>query len=464
MDFEHPARPGRRVRLAYCLNVLANEDERALVAALDDVCVPVRQRVVRTTDVGGELGIGLYLPASLAFPLAEDRARERRGALVRAFGERGLRVFTANAFPFGGFHRAGLKRGVFRPAWDERERVLFSAAVAVVACDFAATDGVANGDVGGGRGHFSISTHTGLHRDEPRALERVEAVGAGLAFAILLFARLADAHGVSCVLSLEPEPRSLAGDTVQLEQLWPRLRSAIESELVRRGVRSPQELLQRHLGLCLDTCHAAVEFEDGGAAARRAQSLGLPIGKVQVSSALRLPNPGRDERGRARLLALDEPVYLHQVTARRGEQFLRCGDLGELRRQLESAGGADWLAADEWRCHFHVPVDAPEPLPDAGGLATTAREGAATLGVLLDDPSLWGTRDLHVEVETYTFDVLPPELRAGGLAAGLARELEWTRARIEEHGWRHVPPHVSPHGARPRDPCDESPSAVLTEP
>jgi hypothetical protein len=216
--------------------------------------------------------------------------------------------------------------------------------------------------------------------------------------------------------------------------------------------------------VCLDTCHAAVEFEDGAAAARRAHSMGLSIGKVQVSSALRLPRPGDDERGRARLLALDEPVYLHQVTGRRGEHFLRCGDLAELRRQLESEGRADWLAADEWRCHFHVPVDAPEPLPGAGGLTTTAREGAATLGVLLDDPSLWGTRDLHVEVETYTFDVLPAELRADGLAAGLARELDWTRARIEEHGWRHVPPHVPPQRARPRDPWDESPADVLTEP
>ena len=457
MDFEHPARPGRRVRLAYCLNVLANEDERALVAALDDVCVPVRERVVRATDGAAALGIGLYLPAILAFRLAEDRARERRGSLVRAFAERGLAVFTANAFPFGGFHRAGLKRGVFRPAWDERERVLFSAAVALVAADFAASEAASGA-------HFSISTHTGLHRDEPHALERVEAVGAGLAFALVLLARLADTHGVHVVLSLEPEPRSLAGDTEQLELLWPRLRSAIEAELVRRGVRSPQELVQRHLGVCLDTCHAAVEFEDGAAAARRAHSMGLSIGKVQVSSALRLPRPGDDERGRARLLALDEPVYLHQVTGRRGEHFLRCGDLAELRRQLDSDGGADWLAADEWRCHFHVPVDAPEPLPGAGGLTTTAREGAATLGVLLDDPSLWGTRDLHVEVETYTFDVLPAELRADGLAAGLARELDWTRARIEEHGWRHVPPHVPPQRARPRDPWDESPADVLTEP
>jgi sugar phosphate isomerase/epimerase len=429
MDFEHPAHPGRRVRLAYCLNVLASEDERALVAQLDAVCVPVREHVVRATG-GGTLGVGLYLPANLAFTLAEDRAADRRRALVQAFEERGLAVFSANAFPFGGFHRPGLKQRVFRPAWDERERVLFTAAVAVVATEFAARDAAAPG------GHFSISTHTGLHRDEPRALERVEAVGAGLAFALVLLERIAAARGVDVVLALEPEPRSLAGDTHELAALWPRLVAAIEAELERRGVRAPAELVRRHLGLCLDTCHAAVEFEDGGSAARCAHALGIAVGKVQVSSALRLERPGSDAVGRERLLALDEPVYLHQVTARTRDEFLRCGDLSELARRLSSGERAAWLAADEWRCHFHVPVDAPEPLPGAGGLATTAREGAATLGVLLDDPSLWGTRDLHVEVETYTFDVLPAELRAGGLAAGLARELEWTRARLEEHGWR----------------------------
>jgi sugar phosphate isomerase/epimerase len=419
--FEHPARPGRGVRLGYCLNVVAGEDERVLAETFGGLCADVRARVASD----GELGVGLYVPAPLAFALAEDGARDRRRRLRGLLDDHGLVAFSANAFPYGGFHAPGLKRGVFRPAWDERERALYTLAVATIAGDLAPADG----------SHLAISTHTGLHRDEPRALERIEACGAGLALALRGFARLSQHHGRLFVLALEPEPRSLAGDTAQFAALAPRLAAAAERELRRLGQSSPAELVARHLGLCLDTCHAAVEFEDEAAVVRRARDLGLPLGKVQVSSALRLPCPGADAVGRARLLAMDEPVYLHQVTARRGADFLRCGDVAELAEQLRGDAAADWLAADEWRCHFHVPVDAPEPLPDSGGLATTSAEGARMVGALLDDEGLWGTRDLHLEVETYTFAVLPPSLWEGGLAAGLARELDWTRRRIEAAGW-----------------------------
>jgi len=420
--FEHPARPGRGVRLGYCLNVVAGEDEQVLAETFGGLCADVRARVAG----GGELGIGLYVPAPLAFALAEDGARERRRRLRDLLDDHGLAAFSANAFPYGGFHAPGLKRGVFRPAWDERERALYTLAVATIAGDLAPNDG----------SHLAISTHTGLHRDEPRALERVEACGAGLALALRGFAQLSQHHGRLFVLALEPEPRSLAGDTAEFARIAPRLATAAARELARLGEPSPADLVARHLGLCLDTCHAAVEFEDETAAVRRARDLGLPLGKVQVSSALRLPRPGADASGREALLAMDEPVYLHQVTARSGARFLRCGDVGELAALVRDGAADDWLAADEWRCHFHVPVDAPEPLPDRGGLATTSAEGARLVAALLDDGGLWGTRDLHLEVETYTFAVLPPSLRADGLAAGLARELDWTRRRIEAAGWR----------------------------
>ncbi|MEZ5979508.1 MAG: hypothetical protein R3F34_15005 [Planctomycetota bacterium] len=117
----------------------------------------------------------------------------------------------------------------------------------------------------------------------------------------------------------------------------------------------------------------------------------------------------------------------YPLTARRGEELLRLGDLPEFGALL-SEERERFLSADEWRCHFHVPLDARRCLSWERGLATTADEGARTLAHLLDDPDLWGTDELHVEVETYTFDVLPEELRAGGLVESLARELEGARS------------------------------------
>lgn len=422
MYFVHDDHPGRRVALGYCLNVLAGEDLVALERSLEQTCAAVRERVAPD----GVLGIGLYLPAKVAFALAEDRAAKRRDGLRRRLDGLGLAAFTANAFPFGGFHRPGLKQRVFEPAWDERERALFTAAVAVIANDLAPDDAR----------HVSISTHSGLHAsalpaDAAAARERVLACGRGMGLALGALDLLAQRTGRDTVLSIEPEPRSLAGDTRELAAVWPQLAEGAREELAARGVADPDAVVARHLGVCLDTCHAAVEFESTAGVLERLTE--RRIGKVQLASALRLPTPGDDAVGRARLLGLDEPVYLHQVTGRTPDGALvRAGDLGELADDRDPA----WDACSEWRCHFHVPVDAPEPLPEAGGLTTTAAAGGELVGALLDAPERWGTDDLHLEVETYTFDVLPPAWREGGLAAGLAREFEWARALLDGRGWR----------------------------
>lgn len=420
MYYVHDDHPGRRVALGYCLNVLAGEELAAIERSLEQTCAAVRERVAPD----GVLGIGLYLPAKVAFALAEDGAAKRRQQLARRIRSLGLAAFTANAFPFGGFHRAGLKQHVFEPTWDERERALFTAAVAVVANDLAPDDAK----------HVSISTHSGLHRsqlptDAAAARERVLACGRGMGLALGALDLLSQRTGRDTVLSIEPEPRSLMGDTRDLEQHWDTLAEGALLELSERGVGDAAQVVARHLGVCLDTCHAAVEFEDTADVLERIAPRRL--GKVQLASALRLPAPSQDTTGRERLLALDEPVYLHQVTGRAPDgSLLRAGDLDELKERPP-----DWDACDEWRCHFHVPVDAPQPLPEAGGLSTTANDSADLVGALLDAPERWGTDDLHLEVETYTFDVLPPAWREGGLAAGLARELEWARALLESRGW-----------------------------
>ena len=159
---------------------------------------------------------------------------------------------------------------------------------------------------------------------------------------------------------------------------------------------------------------------------------GGPLGKLQFSSALALVDPAGSPEGRAALAALAEPRYLHQVTGHRVEAGAagRVGvsDLPEL-----PAEDPDWLACDEWRCHFHVPVD----LDEAAGLSTTRAHAEATLAAALEDPERWGTRDLHVEIETYTWDVLPgPARGAGDLVDGLEREYRAALSVLERAGWR----------------------------
>jgi hypothetical protein len=400
------------VRLAYCQNLHAGETAEEVLAGLAAVTLPLRERLAG----GRAFGVGMYVPAAALGELEPGSdARERLSGFL---DEHGLEPFTWNAFPYGRFHAPGLKAGVFEPTWADPERLEYTSGVAELAAALA-------GEPRAGR-HLSISTHTGMHSarladgDPDLAGQAQVTLAAGLA-------GLEEHSGWRAVLGLEAEPRANCNDTAELAR-W-------RGSLVQKN-RDLAPLLGRHLGTCLDACHAAVEFEAEEAAWANATASGAPIAKLQFTSALALADPAENDAGRARLLALDEPVFLHQVTGRAaGGGLVRAGDLPELARAL-AADPAPWLAAGEWRCHFHVPVD----LADAGGgLGTTRAHADRLLALALAHPEAWGTDELHVEIETYTWSVLE---RARAIAHtpahqvdGLEAEYRHVLARLAASGW-----------------------------
>jgi hypothetical protein len=221
------------------------------------------------------------------------------------------------------------------------------------------------------------------------------------------------------VLSLEPEPRALSGNTRELASFFERLREGAD--------------VARHLGVCLDACHSAVEFEEPEESVLLATGSG-PLGKLQFSSALALADPGRSQASRERLLAMDEPRYLHQVTGFAHGVRCEATDLPELDDHLKGPARESWLACPEWRCHFHVPVDLEEL--SGTGLATTRAHADRVLGAALAAPERWGVDELHLEIETYTWQVLPGAARgAGAMVDGLAREYAHVMERLASAGW-----------------------------
>lgn len=414
------AAAGRRIRLGYGLNLHAPRTLAECLAGLAIVTVPLRERL----GVRGAFGAGMYLPAELAHTLAHDAAQ--CAELAAFLAAHGIDAFTFNAFPFGGFQTDGLKERVFAPAWSERARCDYTLDVARVAAQLNA-----------GRARtVAISTHTGRFGAFDAARGEEGAAIAQFARCAREFARLTDASGVELVLALEPEPRANCGDQAELAGFHARLlehgAQLLEREHGIPPVRA-RALLERHVGTCLDACHAAVEFED----VRTLRWAGR-LGKLQFSSALAVKDPARNARGRAALLALDEPRFLHQVTGKRGADFVRARDLGEVARAC-AAGDERWLACDEWRCHFHVPVDLDEARDEDGaplGLATTRASADELLERLAREPASWSGHELAVEIETYTWEVLPDFVRSPErLVDGLEREYRHVFGVLERAGW-----------------------------
>lgn len=389
MRFTHPDHPGRSVRLAYCMNVHPAQTREELDRGLREITLPLKERL----SPDQPFGIGMYFAAPLARTVEVE-------ALASELHSAGLDPFTFNAFPYDGFHTDGLKEDVYKPTWAEPERHAYTRDVLRIA------EGLWEGRETD-HSHLSISTHPGSYGAWVSGPADLHGLSRGF---LEVKQDLIDASPLPAILSLEAEPRASSGNQRELAEFLMVLR-------VRAG-----DAADRY-GVCLDTCHAAVEFEDPEEAVKLA-TFGGPLGKLQFSSALRLENPGGNAAGRKALLALDEPRYLHQVSA---SAALGVADLSELTEPTE-----EWLAADEWRCHFHVPVD----LDEACGLQTTRAHGEATLAAALSDPTRWGVGDLHVEIETYTWDVLPgPARGAGDLVDGLEREYRAAIAVLERSGW-----------------------------
>ncbi|MGH8909324.1 MAG: metabolite traffic protein EboE [Egibacteraceae bacterium] len=377
MRLRHP--DGSTIHLAYCTNVHAADDVDGVIAQLARYAGPVRARLGVQ-----RLGVGLWLAAPAVTSLVRDPRAV--GGLRRALDAQGLEVVTLNGFPYTSFHAPVVKRAVFAPDWTEPERLTYTRHLARLLAELLPAD-VADG---------SISTLPLAWRDPWPPPAQAVARGALEQLAAELEA-LAASTGRRIRVGLEPEPGCVIETTEQAAQLL-------------AGIGSPW------LGVCLDTCHLAVGFEDPAAALATLAATGVPVVKAQVSAALRWI-PGVDSR--AWLASYAEPRFLHQTREWTPAGVLAADDLGEaLDGALPGAG--------EWRVHFHVPLHAES--------GTTQAELVAALDALLGGASA-ATR--HLEIETYTWTVLPPDQRPasdGGLVEGIARELEWTRDRLAELG------------------------------
>jgi hypothetical protein len=359
--------------LTYCTNIHAGESWAEVRGNLERHTLAVKQRV----SPDAPFGVGLRLSARAARELAD---RDALAELRRFLAAHGLYVFTINGFPYGDFHGTRVKEAVYRPDWLERERIAYTDALADLLGQL-----VPEGITG------TISTVPGCFRargGDGRAIAaHLEACAAHLA-------EIAARDGKHLVLALEPEPACL------LETL--------DDAIAFFALHVPD---RTHLALCLDACHAAVEFEDLPAALARLRTHAIPIAKVQLSCGLRVAPVDAGARGELARFADD--VYLHQVVARRGAELARHVDLSDAL--------ADPAPADEWRIHFHVPI-----FRAALGRFTSTQPFLADLLAEHRRTPI----STHLEVETYTWDVLPFEFRADPVEDAIARELAWVLERL----------------------------------
>jgi len=394
--------------LTYCTNIHPGEEWAEVRANLLEYVVPVRKRVAP----GVPFGLGLRLSGRAAEALGEPAALEELRGILE---EHDLYVFTINGFPYGTFHGKPVKEAVYSPDWLEPERVRYTNQLADILA--ALLPGGLNG---------TISTVPGAFAPRIAYEADAAAVASAMASHVAKLVRLRRETGRHISLAIEPEPCCQLETIDQTVDFFERhlFGAAGKSALRRETGMSESEAesaLREHVGVCYDICHMAVEFEDPARAITKLRASGIRIPKVQVSAGLRVVFDSDNAARFNALKAFAEDVYLHQVVElRRNGDIRRYVDLPDA---LEAAA-KEPTAPAEWRIHFHVPLFHR----DFGHFESTQAHVAEALGVLR------GTECRHYEVETYTWHVLPPELRSVGIVEAVSRELEWTAARLAESG------------------------------
>lgn len=397
--------------LSYCLNVHPAETLDEVVALLQG---PVARARAAWRGASSRMGVGLWLPLAAARAIAEDdgAAARTRDALASA----GLFAYTVNAFPIGGFHRERVKEAVYRPTWLDAARSDYTR----LACR-----ALARLLPGGARG--SVSTvpvsWRGFGDADAGGLARAGAHLGALAADLLA---LEDATGHEVSLALEPEPRCTLETTAEAADFLEAhvFSGAGRAALVAHG-HTParaEAALRRLVGVCVDTCHLACVFEPLGPALDALARRGVRVPKAQLSAAPELARPAENDDGRRRLAAFAEPRYLHQTFGREANGLVvGVEDLGQALDERARLAPA-FARAEQLRTHFHVPLCWPgEP-----ALGTTRGELEAGLAALARATD-------HLEVETYTFAVLP-EGFASDVVAMVTDELRWAEAALRAQG------------------------------
>lgn len=381
------------LHLAYCTNVHRGETWAETFAALEQHTLRVKQRV----QSNGRYAIGLRLSDQASRELTDPKTLL---AFQRWLDQHDCYVFTINGFPFGQFHGTRVKENVYLPDWTDARRVEYTTRLFDLLAQL-----VPPGVEG------SVSTLPGSFKDFITSPEQERAIRDNIWRCVEHIAALSEHTNRQFHLGVEPEPFGWFENTAETLRFFEQMRDEHPGDA----------RLEKHLGVNYDACHFAIEFEEPAQAVSQFQQHGIRLSKIHLSNALRLrPTAVALQQ----LGAFAEDVYLHQVIARAVDGSLH--RFRDLTPALSSPLAQSPALDSEWRVHFHVPLH----WQPTGELNTTSDHVLGLLKLLGAQPHLCS----HLEMETYTWAVLPEPWRSRDVVDQLVGEYEWTLRQLAAHG------------------------------
>ena len=393
--------------LTYCTNIHQGENWKDHFASIKSNFPLIKEKI----SPNNPMGIGLRLSSEASLELIK---KENLSEFKEWLKAQDAYVFTMNGFPYGGFHNTIVKDQVHTPDWTTAERVDYTIRL------FHILSALLPANMDGGVSTSPLSyrlwftTKESLDNCRETATKNVIHVIENL---ILIH----KSTGKLLHLDIEPEPDGLL-ETGEEFLDW------FENDLLRLGVpvikeklkisgQHAEDLIKEHLRLCYDVCHFAIGYEPHKKIISEVLKRGIKIGKIQISAALKSKMDLNNRNGiKQSFENFNEPTYLHQVVAKTTDgKLLRYPDLPQAIKQIHNP------VFTEWRAHFHVPIFTEK----FDLLSSTQDEIKEVLSL---QKSNFFTN--HLEIETYTWDVLPSELKLP-IQDSITREMQWVTQMLD---------------------------------
>ena len=350
-------------------------------------------------------GLGLRLSAMESRELlAEERLQEFQDFL----SAHDLYVFTLNGFPYGDLTIPPVKSRIFAPDWREPARLRYTLDLVEILRRLLPPG------VEGGISTIPLSYKPWIAPGDQEAWTRISW---NLAQVAARLAQIKAAEGKLIHLDLEPEPDGLLERTEEVAHFYRdwllETGAPVLAEQMGLTEAEARQGLLEHIRVCLDTCHLAVEYEDPAAALDTLAAAGIKVGKVQITAGLQVKCPreaGSREALTRELTRFTCSPYLHQVIGQGADgRRVQFPDLAPALPILTAS------RQGHWRIHYHMPLFVEQ----YRRLESTHADTRAVLALLKDRKF---TR--HLEIETYTWEWLPADLKVE-LEDSLHREYLW---------------------------------------
>lgn len=391
------------LHLTYCTNIHPGESWDEVFTNLQCYLPSLKARLCPNAP----FGIGLRLSARAASEIIKDL---RLTQFQSWLADEGLYVFSLNGFPYGGFHGQVIKDKVFAYGWETRERVNYTLQLADILAALVPDD------MDGSISTLPVSYKSWADDSDTKNKVVVSQSAMHLAFMATRLYEIHNKTGKLLHVDLEPEPGCVLENTEDICQFFTNTLIPVGVPVVQEALglsaSAAEACLRNYIRICYDACHFALQFDEPNYTLKRLALEDILIGKIQLSSALKVQLTGSSAQRSAlakQLSNIDEPVYLHQVVEREMNGCINA------YRDLPQAMSRLFDGDKEWRIHFHVPLF----IEQYQSLSSTQSEV-----IKLIDEIKSHTQCLHLEIETYTWGVLPSAMKID-LISSIEQEYQW---------------------------------------